>query len=84
MVMAHAAKESFAHISPVSGRKASHIKYDSAISRQSLAWWCEGNSDAQNLQNAPGYGQQIAETQKCRSKGLRKPHWRDQILTTAW
>lgn len=60
--MASGAKESFTHVSPASGRKASHVKYDSAISCQSLTWWCERNSDAQNSQNAPGYGQQIAKT----------------------
>lgn len=59
--MASDAKENFAHISHASGQKASHVKYDSAISRQSLTWWCEGNSDAQSSEKAPGYGQQLAE-----------------------
>lgn len=35
----------YTHISPASGRKAYHVKYDSAISRHSLTQRCEGNSD---------------------------------------
>lgn len=83
MVMANDAKGKFAHISPASGQKASHVEYDSAISRQSLTRWCERNSDAQISQNASGYGRQIAEMQGKNTLVWTDPNNRMVILWDA-
>lgn len=84
MVMASDAEENFTHISAllVIGK---HPKSNmTQLFHAKVFHGGVKGTVTHRKSSQKGRGQQIAETQKCRSRDLRKPHWCDQIKTTAW